>query len=170
MPAPVLAVLTLALAFLSNGSAASYGQTLDPHVLYEERCAGCHTPHAGDFVPDNLVWRDDQIVGRDSGKELRPFLAGGHGRLEPLEVDVMVAHLAAILEAGGLFRENCLMCHDRAVVLARRELVRRGNRLVGRYSGRDIAVFLENHGRLDDSEIAIVLRMLERQLAIRPAE
>jgi hypothetical protein len=166
MPSLVLAALTLAFAVLSIASGATSAQTLDPHVLYEERCAGCHAPHAGEFVPDNLARRGDQIVGRDSGKDL----AGGHGRLEPLEVDVMVAQLTAILEAGGLFREHCLMCHDRAVVLARRELVRRGNRLVGRYSGRDIAVFLENHGRLDDSEIAIVLRMLERQLAIRPAE
>jgi hypothetical protein len=82
----------------------------------------------------------------------------------------MVAHLAAILEAGGLFREQCLICHDRAVVLARRELVLRGNRLVGRYSGRDIPVFLENHGRLNDSEIVVVLRMLERHLATRPGE
>jgi cytochrome c5 len=170
MPSLVLAALTLAFAVLSIASGATSAQTLDPHVLYEERCAGCHAPHAGEFVPDNLARRGDQIVGRDSGKELRPFLAGGHGRLEPLEVDVMVAHLAAILEAGGLFREQCLICHDRAVVLARRELVLRGNRLVGRYSGRDIPVFLENHGRLNDSEIAIVLRMLERQLAIRPAE
>jgi hypothetical protein len=170
MPSLVLAALTLAFAVLSIGSGATSAQTLDPHELYEERCAGCHAPHAGEFVPNSLARRDGQIVGRDSGKELRPFLADGHGRLEPLEVDVMVAHLTAILEAGGLFREHCLMCHDRAVVLARRELVLRGNRLVGRYSGRDIAVFLENHGRLEGSEIVIVLRMLERHLATRPGE
>jgi hypothetical protein len=104
MPSLVLAALTLAFAVLSIASGATSAQTLDPHVLYEERCAGCHAPHAGEFVPDNLARRGDQIVGRDSGKELRPFLAGGHGRLEPLEVDVMVAHLAAILE--GCFANN----------------------------------------------------------------
>jgi len=170
VPSQVLSALSLALAFLLIGGAAPYAQTIDPHELYEGRCAGCHAPHAGNFVPDSLERRDDRIVGRNSGKVLRPFLAGGHGRLEPLEVDVMVTHLASILEAGGLFREKCLMCHDRAVVLARRELVLRGDRLVGRYTGRDIAVFLENHGRLEDSEIAVILRMLKQQLAIPPAE
>ena len=170
MPAPVPAAFILALAFLLIGRAAPSAQTLDPHELYEGRCAGCHAAHAGDFVPDNLVRRDDRIVGRDSGKELRPLLAGGHGRLRPLEVDVMVTHLVAILEAGGLYRDRCLVCHDRAVALARGELVFRGDRLVGRYSGRDIAVFLENHGRLKGSEIAVILRMLERQLATPPGE
>lgn len=170
MPAPVLASLSLALVLLAIGSAAPAAQSLDPHALYEGRCAGCHAPHAGDFVPDNLTRRDGRIVGRDGGQELRAFLAGGHGRLEPLEVDVMVAHLAAILEAGGLYRENCLVCHDRAVVLARRELALRGDRLVGRYTGRDIALFLENHGRLEGPEIETILRMLERQLATRAVE
>ena len=170
MPAPVLAALTLALAFLAVGGAASSAQTLDPHEIFEERCAGCHALHAGDFVPESLARHGDRIVGRDSGKELRPFLAGGHGRLGPLEVEALVAHLVAVLEAGGLYRDKCRLCHDRAVVLARSELALRGDRLVGRYSGRDIAVFLENHGRLDGPEIEIILRMLKRQLTARPVE
>lgn len=56
------------------------------------------------------------------------------------------------------------------MVLARRELALRGDRLVGRYTGRDIALFLENHGRLEGPEIETILRMLERQLATRAVE
>jgi hypothetical protein len=39
MPSLVLAALTLAFAVLSIASGATSAQTLDPHVLYEERCA-----------------------------------------------------------------------------------------------------------------------------------
>ncbi len=130
MRSPILTLVSLALALLAIGSAASRAQSLDPHELYEGRCAGCHAPHAGEFVPEALVRRDGGIFGRDSGKELRAFLAGGHGRLAPPEVDAMVAHLAAILEAGGLYRDKCLVCHDRAVVLARS-----GARSPGRAAG-----------------------------------
>ena len=159
------ATFSILLWLSMAGSPALYAQTLDPHALYERSCARCHAPHAGDFVPESLVRLGDRIVGRETGKELRAFLAAGHGRLAPGEVDAMVAHLAFILEAGGLFREKCLICHDRAAVLARRELLLLGGRLVGRYTGRDIPAFLENHGRLEGAEVATILRMLERQLA-----
>ena len=152
------------------GGPAARAQTLDPHQLYEQRCGRCHAPHAGDFVPDALERRGDRIVGRRSGRELRAFLAGGHGRLAAPEVEVVAAHLAAILEAGGLFRDKCLICHRQAVSLARSHLVLRDGRVMGRYTHRDIAAFLENHGRLEAGEIPTVVRMLARQLAPRKAE
>jgi hypothetical protein len=164
------AAFSLLLGLTMAGSPALQAQDLDAHALYERSCARCHAPHAGDFVPQSLVRRGDRIVGRENGKELRAFLAAGHGRLAPDEVDAMVAHLAFILKSGGLFRDKCLICHDRAVVLARRELILRDGRLVGRYSGRDIAGFLETHGRLDGAEVTAILRMLERQLAPPGAE
>ena len=164
------AAFSVLLTLLMAGSPGLQAQDLDPHALYERSCARCHAPHAGDFAPKSLVRLGDRIVGREDGKELRAFLAAGHGRLAPGEVDALVAHLAFVLESGGLFRDKCLICHDRAVVLARRELVLRDGRLVGRYTGRDIAVFLENHGRLDGAEVATILRMLERQLGAPGAE
>lgn len=164
MPPRFMSTLCVLLWLVGAGSPALQAQTMDPHALYERSCARCHAPHAGDFVPKSLMRLGDRIVGRESGKELRSLLAAGHGRLASGEVDAVVAHLAFILEAGGLFRDKCLICHDRAVVLARRELILRDGRLVGRYTGRDIATFLENHGRLEGAEVATILRMLERQL------
>lgn len=152
------------------GSPAALAQTIDPHQLYEERCSGCHAPHAGDFVHGSLERLDDKLVGRGTGRELRAFLAGGHGRLAALEIDVVAAHLAAILAAGGLFRDKCLICHRRAVELARSHLVLRDGRVMGRYTGRDIAVFLKNHGRLEEGEIETAVRMLARQLTARRAD
>jgi hypothetical protein len=158
------------LVFSCTGSWATLAQTIDPHELYEQRCSGCHAPHAGEFVHDNLKRLSNKIVGRDTGRELRSFLAGGHGKLAPLEIDVIVAHLESILEAGALFHQNCIICHDRAVVLARRQLVLRNGRLLGRYSGREIGTFLENHGRLKGAQIATVVEMLKGQLATQIAD
>lgn len=149
----------LAMTIVPAGAGAA-----DPHAVYERRCARCHEGHAGDFVAKSLIRREGQIVGRDSGTEIGAFLAAGHGRLSAAELPVVVSHLNAIFESGGLFRTHCRICHDPAVNLARRELTLRDGRVVGRYSGRDIRTFMENHGRLEGEEVDTVMRMLERQL------
>jgi len=152
------------------GSPAVLAQHEDPHRLYEEHCAGCHARHAGVFVQSSLSRADQEVVGRRSGKGLRSFLAAGHGNLAPRDVDVVVAHLVSVLDGGGLFREKCLMCHSRAVGLARGRLILSDGKLVGRYTGRDIEAFMENHGRLEGAEVSTIVRMLQRQLATEPAE
>ena len=166
MPVRAIAAFFYMLALTAASGEAARAQGTDPHDLYEQRCAGCHEAHAGDFVPDSLERRGDRIVGRKNGKELRAFLAAGHGRLAPGEVDAMVTHLAYVLETSGLFRKKCLICHERAVVLARGRLILRDDRLTGRYTGRDIPTFMENHGRLEGDEVATIVRMLERQLTL----
>lgn len=98
------------------------------------------------------------------------MLTRGHGKLSPGEIDVMVAHLASIVGAGGLYREKCFICHRRAVVLARSELVLGNGTFFGRYSNRDIGAFLENHGRPNGPEIATVVGMLKAQLAPQTAD
>lgn len=158
----------LAIMFIGNLTAVA--QPIDPHELYEQRCSGCHAPHAGEFVHENLKRLGDKIIGRGTGKELRPFLAGGHGNLAPLEIAAMVVHLTSIAEVGALFRNQCFICHGRAVALARSELIVRDGRVVGRYSGRDIETFLGRHGRLERGQISAIVQMLERQLATRTAD
>ena len=76
----------------------------------------------------------------------------------------MVAHLGSILASGGVYRNKCLHCHGRAVGFVRGRIALEDGRLVGRNSGRDIATFLQSHGRLQGDELATVLGMLERQL------
>ncbi len=159
--AAVCALLAISLA----GNRPALAQDIDPHGLYEQRCSGCHRAHAGQFVHDKLERLEGEIVGRGTGRELRSFLTAGHGNLVRPEIDAMVAHLAAILGRGALFREKCLICHGRAVTLARSELILRHGRLVGRYSGRDIATFLQNHGRLEVAHIPTIVEMFERQLS-----
>jgi len=163
-----MVVSAFGLAAALFGPAAGAGARADdPHALYERNCAGCHATHAREFVMKSLALRDAVIVGRQGGEAIGALLARGHGRLAADEVPLMVAHLGAILRAGGLFFRRCAQCHGRGVAFARRDLLERGGRVVGRYSGRDIEVFLGNHGRLNGAEIAVIMEMLQRQLRAR---
>lgn len=158
-----LGIMVALIATLA-GPCFAYAQGLDPHRLYEERCAKCHAPHAGDFVHDSLVHSGGKVIGRKTSKELRSFLSEGHGKLEPAEIDAIVKHLTSIQRSGRLFHNKCLICHDRAVALARSRLVIWNGRLRGRYSGRDVEHFLSSHGRLEKEEVTTMIQVLKRQL------
>lgn len=165
----VLLVLALALAILLIARQRSAGaDTIDPHKLYEQKCAGCHEPHAADFAKVGLKAAGDKIVGKQSGRELGVLLANHRGtKLSPAEVKALTDHFGAMLPTGWLYQEKCLGCHDRAVVLARTHLIERDGQLVGRYSGRDIDSFLSDHGRLTEMQADVIRAMLRRQLATR---
>lgn len=152
------------LVYLLSGDVGAVAEANDPHKLYEQKCGTCHESHGGEFVGERLMRFESKVIGRQTGKELRSFLERGHGKLSSEEVDVMVLHLTSILDRGSLYREKCLFCHDRAVLLARRRLIFRDGELIGRYSGQDMAKFLENHGRLEKAEIDVILQMLKSQL------
>ncbi len=159
--------LAFAFACLTAMVAAGHAQPIDPHRLYEQNCGGCHTQHAGDFVHDNLEYSDGNIIGSRSDRELRAFLEAGHGRLSPDEVEAMVVLLTGIQQSGRLFHDKCIICHDRAVVLARRELILRDGQLIGRYTDRDIEQFLSGHGRLTSDEVSKMVEVLKRHLGTR---
>ncbi|MBU1211132.1 MAG: cytochrome c [Alphaproteobacteria bacterium] len=154
----------LALAITAAPCEQVLAQAPDPHQIFEQRCGGCHTPHAGDFEGDYLVSSQGMMLTRRSSRELRGFLDSGHGKLSPVEINVLVEHFESILNAGGLFQDKCRVCHDRAVDLARHQLILRDGRLTGRYTGRDIAEFLTNHGRLQPDEVERMISVLKRQL------
>lgn len=166
MPLMVLCVL----AVLAQCGMDATAGTLDPHRIYEQRCAGCHGPHAGDFVSENLDAVGDRLYGRKTGREVRAFLNSGHGGVRQGEIDALAGLFEGIRRSGRLFRQKCLICHDRAVILARRELVIRNGRLVGEYTDRDIAHFLLDHGRLDGDEVARMVEMLNCQLQTQASD
>lgn len=156
-----LAVAVLAAANLALPVGA---QDLDPHRIYEERCGSCHASHAGTFVRENIVRQDGQLKTRSGGRDLSAFLNAGHGKLAAPEIAALLAHFESILLAGGVYEEKCRICHDRAVDLARLQLIIKEDRLLGRYTGRDIGKFLQEHGRLDPMEIEKMIAVLRRQL------
>ncbi len=159
------------LACLLCAAFAAQAQQADPHLVYERKCGTCHAAHAGDFVWEALTETGDGLAGRVSGRPVRDMLLRGHGGLTAPEIDSLLEQFARIRQSGQLFRRKCVICHDSAVQLARRELALDGDRLVGRYTGRDIAAFLIGHGRLDRSEVTDMIAILRRALDTRaPAE
>ena len=157
--------LALVLAAVIFAACASDAAATDPHELYERRCGDCHTPHAGQFVQESIGRADGKLVGQSSGRAVEAFLSAGHGKLSPAEIEVMMSHLTAILDAGALFKDNCVICHGRAVVFARGHLGMKDGLLVGRYSGREVEEFLTGHGRLEEPEIRIIVEALSKQVS-----
>ena len=149
------ALIALTLAASAPAGAADF------HALFEARCLRCHG-HAGPFVRERLALDGADVVTR-AGRPVAPFLERHAGGLAPEEIALFLRVFARQIEAAGLYDERCGICHDRARELARLRLVLRDGRLVGRYSGHDIATFLQDHARLTPEEAA---RMTEALAAI----
>ena len=146
---------------------SSIAQQSNPHLIYEENCASCHLPHAGDFVSEKLIVSESGIVGKASGRPVVDYLRAGHGKLSDEEVDVLIQQFEFIQQSGRLFKEKCIICHDNAAEFARQKLILRDDILTGRYTDRDVAEFLLQHGRLDASEAQKMVEVLMRQLQVR---
>lgn len=156
--------VAISLAFWA---ASLNAQQSDPHLIYEQNCAACHLPHAGDFVSEELVVTDDGLAGKASGRRVLDFLEAGHGKLSDEEINLLIEQFEFIQESGRLFKEKCIICHDNAAELARLKLILSDNILIGRYTDRDVAKFLLQHGRLDASEAQKMVEVLTRQLQVR---
>jgi len=153
-------ILLISLIFLglpwAAGRALAADEAAAPgdfHALFEARCMGCHG-HAGDFARQSLVLTDGVLRGRESGREIAPFLRRHKGGLDAEQTARFVAIFTKQVESGGLFQERCGMCHASARGVVRNYLILRDGELVGRYSGRDIRRFLTEHGRSSDEEAA----------------
>lgn len=162
-----LAAVLIGQAAMLLSALPAVAQT-NPHTLYETRCAGCHEPHAREFAQKSLDLKDGRVFLKGTDKALAEFLTR-HPRkpLSKEDAETLDRQLAAMLQTGFLFQEKCVSCHERASVLARLRLIERDGKLLGRYTGRDIAGFMLEHGRLTPDEAEIIVAMLRRQLALR---
>ncbi|MCL5778385.1 hypothetical protein M1105_15500 [Limibaculum sp. FT325] len=142
----------LGLAMQAGAQTGAAPQDAEPdfHAIWEARCLSCHG-HAGAFARERLTLEAGEVRGR-GGRDLRPFLARHGGGLPPDQVELFLDVLARQLASGGFYERECRICHDSARELARLRLVLRDGRLMGRYSGREIATFLVGHGRMSEAE------------------
>ncbi|MDA3858696.1 MAG: hypothetical protein PF480_10800 [Roseovarius sp.] len=157
-----LSILAQALLILMLTSGASSAQALDPHDTFEAECLSCHG-HAGDFARRYLRL-DGATPLTSSGEPVADFLAHHRGGQPGPVIEQIVAMFRTQLSSGGLFgdpEKRCLFCHDRAHDFAHRQLVLRGGRLIGRYTGRDVAGFLPAHAGLTQDEADQIYTILE---------
>ncbi|TMV03309.1 hypothetical protein FGK63_20090 [Ruegeria sediminis] len=154
-------VLLLLAAMLGSATTVA-GQVPDPHGVYEETCARCHAPHAGDFVWGELKVSDGVLAGNRSGRTVDAYLSSGHGGASPDEAATLLDHFRAVRDSGRMFQEKCRICHGTALSLTRAHLIIADGELVGRYSGRNIGALLKVHGRLSPEEAKQMLDVLTR--------
>lgn len=158
----VLAIAALLLVRLHAAGA----QTLDPHKLYEEKCARCHQPHAYSLVREHLMLEEGKVVTKAGSKAVASLLAS-HARqaLPQGEIDALVKQFGAMLKTGWLFQDRCFSCHGPASVFARTTLKLAGGNVVSKGSSVAMSELLKSHGGLyDDAQRATILEMLKRQL------
>ena len=148
----VCGILCAALLHVGAGAA-------DFHRVFEDRCLSCHG-HAGDFARNALTDEDSTLVGVRSGRPVAEFLRRHAGGLSPSEISLLVETFRRQLGSGAYYRRNCDICHDRAYELARLRLILQDGKLMGRYSGRDMAVFLNGHARMIPTEARKMLDLL----------
>lgn len=161
----VLAIATLLLVRLHAAGA----QTLDPHKLYEDKCARCHQPHASSLVREHLMLEEGKVITKAGGKEVASLLAS-HARqtLSQGEIDALVKQFGAMLKTGWLFQDRCYNCHGPAAVFARTTLKLTGGNVVSKATSVPMSEFLKGHGGLyDDAQRTTILDMLKRQLETR---
>ena len=149
--------VTIAAGLTFRAAAADF------HKTFESRCFACHG-HAGDFARGSLTEEIGILSGIKSGRNVGAFLHSHGGGLSPSDIDLFIETFTGQLHSGGFYQDRCKICHDRAYELARLRLIMRDGRLVGRYSGRDMARFLPGHARMTDEEAR---RMLETLTALR---
>ena len=148
-------LFVLVLATVSPASVP----TVDPHALFEGRCLRCHG-HAGAFAREQLRLDGDEVVGKRLRKDIGRFLLRHQGRLTATEATALYDAFRRQLLAGGLFKTRCGACHRQARELTRLELIVADRHLIGRYSCRDMAVFLKRHGSRTEEEAALLYDML----------
>jgi hypothetical protein len=163
------AACAIASAACIVGFAAAAGaQAIDPHRLYEQRCASCHAPHASELARDMLELRDGKLVARKSGKDLPSVLTRHRGTQQTqAELEALIDAFRRNISGGSLYQRKCIDCHDRARDFARNRLIVDQSVLKGRYTGRLIEEFLAGHGRLTEPEVAQMAATLKWQLETR---
>lgn len=135
--------------------------------LFRDKCGRCHK-RAAPLVFGQMSLDDGVLFTAEKGQDLRVFLRRHYGRPKDDEIAAIYAALLRVAQGKGRFKTRCGICHESAEQVAKEFLIRRDGRLFGRYTGRDIAVFLQRHGTDSLEEAAFFTSVLERQPVPRP--
>lgn len=162
--AALAAVLIAVLAAGHGATAAEWGRTSalpERPGLYWEHCGGCHGS-AGRFAPGALEAANGEVRVKATRRPLEAFLKTHPVRLTGDETRILTETLHMVVTEGAAFQNRCAICHGPIEPFARDRLLRDDNTLIGRYSRRDIARFLEGHARLDAEGASFFADVLRR--------
>ena len=161
-----LARVALVAVVVSMTLSAQAG-AVDAEALFEARCSRCH-PKVQDLVKAELFIENGALCGRACGHDIRLFLPTHHGHPTPEETealyDLFFSQLKGdaidLIRSRGGFKARCAICHTDERALARRYLVREGDVVRSRYTGRELSEFLANHGRISAGELDFFVKLL----------
>jgi len=154
-------LFTLVVCSLLVESVSRAADTAERPGLFQQRCGACHEG-AGKLAEESLFIVDGVLFGRDSGRDMRDFLADHFGGLTGADLETVYRVLLRNAQNGGRFKERCAICHNEADALARKKLILVDGQLRGRYSGREIGAFLTGHGTRSSEEAHFFERLLRR--------
>lgn len=100
------------------------------------------------------------MQGRHHATGLKHFL--GQHEMGPEHVESIYAMLLAQAQTEPVYQQKCAGCHKTAAEFARAALVMKDGVLVGKSSGKPVAEFLKQHGRLTAEERPVVVEALTR--------
>lgn len=164
---PIVRLLA-ALALLAPFPATA--QSDERPGLFARQCGGCHDT-VRDLLRDHADLVEGVLVGRESGQKLWIYLRRHFRERSREDIAIVHAELLRVAQGGGRFRTRCAICHESAGALARDSLILRDGQLRGRYSGRNIADYLQSHARIADAEEAAFFEgVLRRQMEREPGE
>mgnify|MGYP000085246909 CR=1 FL=1 len=164
--ASYLACVTLVVTALSM-CLTPKAWAVDAEALFEARCSTCHATVKG-LVKAELFVDNGALCGRGCGYDIRQFLPTHHGHPNAQETQALYELFYAqvkdealdLIKSRGGFKTRCAICHADEAELARRYLVRDGDVVRGRYSGRDLKAFLATHGRINAAELEFFVNLL----------
>lgn len=165
--------LTTALALLPHVAGAGEGSAnakpVDPHALYEAKCASCHAKHASALAQQKLRLSGDKTAETKAGVAVSKLLVNHRGtKLDEAEIGALADQFAWMLSTGFVFQKKCAGCHDKGLSFARLYLELRDGEVMSRLHGEPVAKLLETHARLDQTQTRVILDMLRRQLETKP--
>lgn len=159
--------LILIGALLISMTLTTEAYSVDPHGYFENRCSHCHS-NIEDFAKADLYIKDGKLCGRGCGHDIRQFLPQHYGHPNSEQAlalyDLLFAQLQGsatdLTSSRGGFKTRCAICHINERELAQHHLVRKDGVVYGRYTGRELAAFLANHGRIRADELDFFVQLL----------
>lgn len=161
----LIAAIGVMMLGVCPASAEQAAARIDPHLVYEQKCRGCHFEHGADLSRQNFALSDDTLRVSRTGVAVPKLLGKHHGvQLTQAEMDGLIGLFKSGIKWAGVYQHRCASCHDKAAAFARSKLGIADGRVTSKSSSADVANFLTSHGEATPAEIETLMEMFKYQL------